>query len=73
MNLLVDIGHPAQVHLFKHFVREAEARGHAVTVYAREKNHTLRLLAAEKIRVWGFTRARGTLAWNMLELLKEKR
>ncbi len=69
MNILVDIGHPAQVHLFKHFVREAERRGHAVTVYAREKEHTLHLLAAEGITPWGFTRARGTLAWNMAELL----
>ncbi len=69
MNILVDIGHPAQAHLFKHFIRLMQARGHEVTVYAREKENTLRLLEAEGIKPWGFTRARGTLAWNMIELL----
>lgn len=69
MNLLIDIGHPAQVYLFKHLIRLATARGHHVTVYARDKEDTLRLLAAEGIEYCGFTRARGRILLNMYELV----
>lgn len=44
MNVLVDINHPAHVHLFKHLVRELEDRGHGVTVTSRDKEVTVELL-----------------------------
>lgn len=44
MRILVDIVHPADVHFFKHAVREWEARGHTVLVTAREKEITFELL-----------------------------
>ena len=35
MNLLIDIGHPAHVHLFRNFYREMREKGHNVLVTAR--------------------------------------
>lgn len=32
MNILVDINHPAHVHLYKHFIREMQVRGHRLWI-----------------------------------------
>ena len=69
MNILVDIAHPAQVHLFKHFVRLAEEQGHRVVIYARDKDCTLDLLQAERLEYAGWTSARGGAFWNLVELI----
>ncbi len=37
MRVLIDIGHPAHVHLFKHFAWETTKKGHDVTFTTREK------------------------------------
>ena len=37
MKLLVDMGHPAHVHFFRHAIRELESRGHEVRITARDK------------------------------------
>ena len=50
MRLLIDIGHPAHVHLFKHFAWEMQAKGHEVFFTCREKEFEIYLL--EK---YGFT------------------
>lgn len=58
----VDMGHPAHVHLFKHFIREMEAEGNQVTISARDKEVTLHLLEA-----YGFEYTlRGTIHRSML-------
>ena len=44
MNVLVDINHPAHVHLFKHAIRELQENGNEVTVTSREKEITTDLL-----------------------------
>jgi len=49
MRILVDIGHPAHVHLFKNFIWEMEKRGHLVLVTAREKDVAIQLLKAYNI------------------------
>jgi predicted glycosyltransferase len=46
MRLLVDVSHPAHVHLFKHFIWEMEKKGHTVKVTARDKEVTRQLLDA---------------------------
>ena len=46
MRIVVDIGHPAHVHLFKNFVWEMEKRGHEILITASEKDVSLRLLNA---------------------------
>jgi len=48
--ILVDIGHPAHVHLFRNAIHIWQSHGHRVTITAREKDVTLALLDA-----YGFT------------------
>ena len=49
MRILIDMGHPAHVHLFKNFIWEMEKRGHEIKVTARDKDVTRRLLDAYQI------------------------
>lgn len=49
MKILVDIGHPAHVHFYKHFIWEMEKRGHEVLVTARDKDVAVDLLDAYNI------------------------
>ena len=49
MRILIDMGHPAHVHLFKNFIREMRKRGHDIKVTARDKDVTRRLLDAYHI------------------------
>jgi predicted glycosyltransferase len=44
MRILVDIGHPAHVHFYKHVIWTLEKRGHEVQITARDKDVTLALL-----------------------------
>jgi predicted glycosyltransferase len=37
MRILIDMGHPGHVHLFKHFIREMRERKHEVLITARDK------------------------------------
>jgi predicted glycosyltransferase len=46
MRIVVDIGHPAHVHLFKNFVWEMQKRGHEILITASKKEVSLRLLDA---------------------------
>ena len=44
MRIIVDISHPAHVHLFRNLAKEMIARGHTVMFTAREKDCTIELL-----------------------------
>lgn len=44
MRVLVDINHPAHVHLFKNVIWELQARGHEIAVTSREKEMATALL-----------------------------
>jgi len=46
MNIVLDIGHPAHVHFFKHFIWEMEKRGHNILITASDKDVALKLLKA---------------------------
>ncbi len=46
MNLLFDIGHPGQVHLFRHAIRILKEKGHDVTVTVKEIASARQLLDA---------------------------
>ena len=46
MNILIDIGHPAHVHLFRCFAHEMQARGHKVLFTCRDKEFEIALLKA---------------------------
>lgn len=44
MKILIDIGHPAHVHLYRNFYREMEARGHSLYVTVKNLQSATRLL-----------------------------
>ena len=44
MRILIDIGHPAHVHLFKHFALEMQKKGHQIFFTCREKEFEIYLL-----------------------------
>lgn len=44
MRVLIDITHPAHVHFFRHAIAELGARGHVVSVTARDKDLSAQLL-----------------------------
>ncbi|TVR16951.1 MAG: DUF354 domain-containing protein [Balneolaceae bacterium] len=46
MKFLFDIGHPADVHYFRNTINFLQDRGHAVRIYARDKDVTHKLLSA---------------------------
>lgn len=50
MNVLVDIGHAAHVHLFKHLIKELQSEGYKVDVVSRDKPNVIELLEAEGIK-----------------------
>lgn len=47
MNILIDIGHPAHVHLFRCFAHDMEEQGHKVLFTCRDKEFEIALLKAE--------------------------
>jgi predicted glycosyltransferase len=71
MQILIDINHPGQVHLFKHASWEWQSRGHGVLIVGRKKDVTLNLLRAYGLQhIEGTVRRPGNL--NLaLELLKK--
>lgn len=44
MKILIDIGHPAHVHYFKHFIKSMAKNGHTIKIIARNKDVTFHLL-----------------------------
>jgi len=44
MKILIDMGHPGHVHLFKNFIWEMEKRGYEIKITARDKEVTKELL-----------------------------
>ncbi len=46
MRIVVDIGHPSQVHFFKNFMKEMEKKGHQVLITVSEKDIAIDLLQA---------------------------
>ena len=44
MRILIDIGHPAHVHLFKQFAWQLQKEGHSILFSVREKNVNVNLL-----------------------------
>jgi len=45
MRIVIDINHPAHVHVFKHFIRIMQDKGHEICITASEKDLTKYLLA----------------------------
>ena len=70
MKIMVDLGHPAHVHLFKNFIWEIEKRGHEVLITARDKEILLDLLNAYGFEYIVLSRPGENLFGLTVELLK---
>lgn len=65
MRILIDIGHPAHVHYFRHYMRIMEGKGHQFLVISRDKEITITLL--EKYGIPFFNRGKGgSSLWGKL-------
>jgi predicted glycosyltransferase len=49
MNILIDIGHPGQVHLFKYVIEKLKEKDHKVLVTVKDLPHAIKLLEAYQI------------------------
>ena len=70
MNILIDIGHPAHVHLFRPFAHEMEEKGHRVLFTCRDKEFEIALLRAEGFDFISFGKKYATKWGKMWGLLK---
>ncbi|MFO8164272.1 MAG: DUF354 domain-containing protein, partial [Desulfatiglandales bacterium] len=61
MRILLGIGHPADVHFFRHFISTMKDRGHEVFVAAREKEFTCLLLDRFNIPYYRISLHRNTI------------
>jgi predicted glycosyltransferase len=69
MRILVDLNHPAHVHLFRHPVQAWRARGDSCLVVARDKDVALQLLRAYDIPFKATPAGRGGVLGGTLELV----
>lgn len=56
MRILVDVGHPAHVHLFRNAIHIWQQHGHQVVVTARDRDitsHLLSLCSLDHAITWG--------------------
>lgn len=73
LRVLVDVNHPAQVHLFRHAMAELRRRGHETFVTSREKEVTVDLLDAYGIEHVPLTSRGSSTLGLALELLRRER
>ena len=70
MRLLIDIGHPAHVHLFKNFAKIMIEKGHQVFFTCREKEFEIELLKANGFTYQSFGPKYKSVIGKILGLLK---
>jgi len=68
MRILVDINHPAHVHLFRNAIREWQRRGHKVLITARKKEVTIKLLEHYGFK-YSLTTSKGGSKFSLLNEL----
>jgi len=69
MRIVLDILHPAHVHVFRNFVREMEGRGHEFRITARRKECALDLLRAHGLPHTVISGQRAGMGGLAIELL----
>ena len=70
MKIIIDILHPAHVHVFKNFIRLMKERGHQITVTARDKDVALGLLDSYGIEYIKISKIANGKIGLFFELLK---
>lgn len=72
MRLLIDIGHPAHVHLFKNVAKNLLSRGHDVLFSCRDREHVLQLLAINGFQAANFGKHYSRLSGKIYGLVKNE-
>ena len=70
MNILIDIGHPAHVHLFKNFAKYMQNNGHRVLFTCREKEFEIYLLEHYGFEYKSFGKKYKSTAGKIFGLIK---
>jgi uncharacterized protein len=70
MNILIDVGHPAHVHLFKFFALEMQKKGHLVLFTCRDKEFEIHLLEANNFKYRSFGRKFSSAIGKIFGMLK---
>lgn len=68
MHIHFDINHPADVHYFKHIIAGLKLNGHSITLSARDKDVTHRLLDAYNLSFYNRGKGSNTLVGKILNL-----
>ncbi|MBN2350320.1 MAG: DUF354 domain-containing protein [Bacteroidales bacterium] len=70
MNILIDIGHPGHVHLFKNFANKMMGKGHAVLFTCRQKEFEVELLEKYKLPYVSFGKHKFTILGKAFGLVQ---
>jgi len=70
MRILIDIGHPAHVHLFKHFAHIMLEKDHKILFTCREKEYEQELLMKEGFPYISFGKHYASKYCKVLGLIK---
>jgi len=70
MRILINIGHPAHVHLFRNVINNLEKKGHKIDIVTRDKDVTLKLLDSFKFDYKVMSGYYNTLLGKMYDFLK---
>jgi len=70
MKILINIGHPAQVHLFKNIINNLEKDGHIIKIVTRDKDITLKLLDAYGFEYEVMSGYYNTMSGKMYDFVK---
>ncbi len=70
MKILIDIGHPAHVHLFRPFTEEMMKRGHVIFFTCRQKEFEIEHLKAYGFNYKCFGRHYKSISGKILGLVK---
>ena len=70
MNILIDIGHPAHVHLFKNYAKEMINHGHKVLFTCRDKEFEIYLLEFYGFEYKSFGKKYKSTAGKLLGMIK---
>lgn len=70
MRILIDIGHPAHVHMFKCFAKDMQDRGHKVLFTCRDKEFEIKLLTAYGLDFVNFGKKSKSSLGKLFDLIK---
>jgi predicted glycosyltransferase len=70
MRILIDIGHPAHVHMFRCFAKEMQNRGSEVLFTCRDKEFEIKLLTAYGLNFINFGKKANSRLGKILDLIK---